>query len=1224
MRNATKKRNKHPKSQRELTQSLIELTRQLDPELAQCYEYCEKVSGNELIPVRKPPPLPRNSTTQSRIPNRSPPKTITTPKTVFKPPPKPITSLEVKLKPMTNSEPKENLQKTFGKNPKTEKPAAKSKLEEKKELTKDPRSKLNTNSPREPEGKPKVLEEFKSVNVKESAPEESSETPEKSDLIQEPFTNSKTTLPEVPGIESKKLMEYFHHFLLQADPETAGCFEKCEASIAVENLDLKQRSESDSIQEGANEPKPKQASEQEPKSQTESAIAPKPELGYNPKSACKYNANLIVPKQEFPVVTESVCNTEPKQMSMAKENVKPDIQPFFLPDQEPETTEIVTATLPAITQNLEMKPDLEVKFSRPSTSNSGPVQIPTQELKFGAKPEVNSSSSKKTTLKLTNIERSELTLKQEPKTKPATKTEAISKLHVSESQTEKNDGTKRSTVPEYLSTSTGSKQMITTAKSQIFLKLIPIPNAKDKPETNPATVTENTPKSNESEQKWMPKSEEKLNSDSDSDAVSDQFIPQKSELQTKSDEDSETVPKHASVNPALKPKFDLTALETILNPNSETKPDAEATKAQKIIYKSDESNRQEEKSHTKSTTVSKKVFNSPIILMPPSEQNSQDVKHEIKILNAPDDMLKPTHSNEKKIKTEDNIRIKSASSAESDTNWKSIPESENKLEEKPASNSEPDNPQKLSSDSTLKPKDVHIPKSDLKPVVKSEPETQLKLMPSTIRKKELNSIFQSKKKSPFAPKMQDVLKLFNQVIQQQDPAMAQSFEKCEEKIKDKVGESDSKSIPKFTSENVLRRTPQIIEPKLISEPKQVIKSAPIPNPSHKPPLKTEETIPKIFTESKPIPQPKPQNKPLPSTRNVELIKIYRNLVLSLDPELGKCVERCEALISEETARTVSPIPVTKPVSFLKPELISKRAPSLQIKNETESNAAPVSTSIAKPEPTTSINPKVLLKTEMMSAVKPESMSQDSIKSLQQLLKRCNPKIAKCMENCNESTPSGIQKSPPKPQPPSISKPTVKPKTEGKTQSEQDAKLFILCCSNQEHLLKSFQLHLEKFDPEMARYFVNSKAKSDFKSKPLVKSSQNTNNNKNFLQIFQLFLIKAYPEVSKSEKSGPKEVKPNLVSPPLLKSSTDSSYQDIIKYFRLFLHKFDPEMTKSFNNFEQSQSEAKSAEKSPWNSNSDHQKMKSSMAKWKTNGSIAIGKYPETDNCRKSGILPPVN
>lgn len=1183
MRNATKKRNKHPKSQQELTQSLIELTRQLDPELAQCYEYCEKVSGNESILARKPPSLPRTSTNQSRIPTRSPPKAITTPKTVSKPPSKPITRLEAKLKPTTNLEPKGNFQKNF----KIEKPAPKPKLEEKKELTKDPRSKSNTKSPREPEGKPNVLEEFKSVSVKESAPEESSETPEKPDLIQEPFTNSKTILPKAPGIESKKLTEYFHYFLPQVDPETASCFEKCEASIAVENLDLKQRSESDSIQEDTNEPKPKQASEQEPKSQTEYAIAPKPELEYNPKSTCEYNADLIVPKQEFPVVTESICNAEPKQMSIAKEDVKPDIQPFFLLDQVPDTTETVATTLLAMTQNSEMKPDLEVKSSRPSTSNTGSVQIQTQEVKSEAKPEMNSSSSKKTTLKSTNTERSELKLKQEPilKTKPATKTEAILKLPVSESQTEKNDGTKSLSVSEYLPTSTGSKPMITAAKSQILLKFIPMPNTRGKPETDPATVTENTSKSTESEQKWTLKSEEQLNSDSD--AVSDQFIPQKSKPQTKSNADSETVPKYASVKPALKPKFDFTVLETKLNPNTEKQPGTKATKAPKIISKSDESNRQEEKSHMKPTTVPKKMFNTPIILMPPSEQNLQDVKHEIKIANISDDMLKPTHSHEEKIKTEDNIRIRSASDAESDTNGKSIPESENKLEEKPASNSEPDNPQKSSSDSTLKPKDAHITKSDLKPVVKSAPEARLKLVPSTIRKKELNSVFQSKKKSPFAPKTQDVLKLFNQVIQQLDPEMAQSFEKCKEKLKEKVGESDSKSIPKLTPEDILKRTPQIIESKLISEPKQVIKSASIPNPSYKPPLKTEETIPKILTESKPIPQPKPQTKPLPSTKNVELMKVYRNLVLSLDPELGKCVERCEALISEENARTVSPIPVTKPLSFLKPELKSKRAPSLQTKKEVYSNAAPVSNSVAKPEPTISINPKVLPKTGMMPAAKPESMSQDGIKCLQQLLKRCNPRMAKCMENCNESTTSGIQKSPPKPQPSSISNPTVKPKTEVKTQPEQDTKLFVLRCSNQEHLLKSFQSHLEKFNPEMARCFVNSKAKLDSKSKPSDKSSPNANSNKNLLQIFQLLLI--YPEVTKSEKSGPKEVKLNPVSPPLLKSSTDSNHQDIIKYFRL-LYKFDPEMAKFFDKLEQSQSEANSEAKSLWNSTSDHQEM----------------------------------
>ncbi|VDL19806.1 unnamed protein product [Hymenolepis diminuta] len=1187
MRNAIKKRNKHPKSQQELTQSLIELTRQLDPELAQCYEYYEKVSGNESTPARKPPHLPRTSTNQSRNPTRSPPKAITAPKTVFKPPPKPITRLEAKLKPTTDSEPIWNLQKTFGRNSKIEKPAPKPKLEEKKELAKDPRSKSNTRSARESEGKPKVLEEFKSKSVKESAPEESSETPERSDLIQQPSTNSKTILLEAPDIESKKLMEYFHHFLPQVDPETASCFEKCEASIAVEDLDLKQRSKSDSIQEDANESKPKQASEQESKSQAESAISPKPEFEYNPKSKCEYNADLIVPKQEFPVVTESICYAEPKQMSIAKEDVKPDMQPFFLLDQVPDTTKTVGTTLLAMTQNSEMRPDLEVKSSRPSISNTGSVQIPTQELKSEAKPEMHSSSSKKTLLKSTNTEGSELKVKQESilKTTPATKTEAILKLPVSESQTEKNDGTNSLPVSEYLPTSTGSKPMITAAKSQILLKFLPIPNTKDKSEADTVTVTENTPKSTDSEHKRTLKSEEELNSDSD--AVSDQFMPQKSKPQTKSNPDSETMPKYSSVKPSLKPKFEFTVLETKLNPNTEKQPDTKAIEAPKIISKLYESNGQEEKSHTKSTTVPKKIFNSPIILMPPSGQNSQDVKHGIKIANASDDVFNPTHSHEEKIKTEDNIRIRSASGAESDTNEKSIPESENKLEEKLASISEPDNPQKSSSDSTLKPKDMHIPKPDLKPVVKSVPETLLKLVPSTIRKKELNSVFQSKKKSPFAPKTHDVLKFFKEVIQQLDPEMAQSFEKYEEKIRDKVGESDFKSIPKLTPENILKRTPQIVESKLISEPKQVIKSAPIPNHSYKPPLKTEETISKILTESKPILQPKSQIKPLSSTKNVELMKVYRNLVLSLDPELGKCVERCEALISDENARTVSPIPATKPISFLKSELKSKRAPSLQTKKEIDSNAAPVSSSIAKPEPTTSINPKVVPKTEIMQAVKPESMSQDGIKCLQQLLNRCNPKMAKCMENCNESTTSGIQKSPPKPQPSSVSKPTVKPKTEVKTQPEQDTKLFVLRCSNQEHLLKSFQSHLEKFDPEMARCFVNSKAKLDSKSKPSDRSSPNVNSNKNLPRILQLLLI--YPEVTKSEKSGPKEVKPNLLSPPLLKSSTDSNHHDIIKYFRL-LHKFDPEMAKSFNKFERSQSEAKSEAKSPWNSNFEHQEM----------------------------------
>nr|CUU98811.1 hypothetical transcript [Hymenolepis microstoma] len=281
---------------------------------------------------------------------------------------------------------------------------------------------------------------------------------------------------------------------------------------------------------------------------------------------------------------------------------------------------------------------------------------------------------------------------------------------------------------------------------------------------------------------------------------------------------------------------------------------------------------------------------------------------------------------------------------------------------------------------------------------------------------------------------------------------------------------------------------------------------------------------------------------------------------------------------------------SKSASTLTSELKCERGRSLERKQENGSYPVPASNSVAKSEQTILCNSKTLPKPEMKSDVKPELTSTDRMKSLQQLLMKCSPNFVKCIEKSHEYTSSGIQKSIPRPQLSSTSKLIVNPTTEVKAQPEQDTKLDVLPCSNQKDLLNSFQSHLEKFDPEMARSFGNYKNKLDSISEPLRMSGLSANSSKNLLKICQLLLVKFEEGLNKAGEIEQKIMRPNNPSPPLLKSSADFNHEDMVRCLHPSLNKLDSEIDKSFNQSEQFQSESESNLKPPRNSNCEHQEL----------------------------------
>ncbi|VDN97536.1 unnamed protein product [Rodentolepis nana] len=857
MRNETKKSNKLPKSQQQLTQSLIELTRQLDPELAQHYEYCEKMSGNEWPPVRKPHPPPSKFTTQSRIPIRSPSKRINTPKTGSKSSTRPVTESETKSKAIKTSEPKGNLEDTRGMNHKIAKPDSK---------LRDSKSQTETETPKEPEEKPTVLEELKTVSAQESPPEDCIETSkvlgdeQKSESIQDPPSNSKINLSEVSGIDNKKLVECFHCFLQRVDPELSDCLKTRETITAEENLNQTQKLESHSSQVIENEPKSTQTPKREPISEE--------------------------------------------------------------------------------------------------------------------KPEVDSTSTKET------APSSETNLKQGVSHKiiPATKIETSTKSLVTETHDERKNEIESLPTSECSSMPDELKSIIATLKSKLAQKLMQTLNTGNKPETNLATVTEDSPRSTESRSNQTQKLEEKLNSCPE--VVSDQPEPR-----TKSSTVSEAVAKHTSVNPAVNSKIDFasrthpaTMPETKLNSNTEMRPDSMSTSMMK-------------------------ASTSPTTSTSPSEQNPLEAK----ISKSSDNALRPTNCHGKRIEFKDDLRIKTTTNAESNSNVKFKSESVNQL----------------ASDSCTKgqQKGGCISKSEGR---------------SSVRWNDLDFDMQSKMKAFIAEKMQDDKKPLHRAMQQLE--------------KNRVRECNSKLASSLTS-----------------------------------------------------------------------------------------------------------------------ELKSERCRSLERRQEIESDPLPASTS----GQATLRNPT-------------ELTNSDRMKSLQQLLQKCSPNLVKCIEKSNESTSCGIQKSILKPQLTSILKPTVNPITEVKAQPGQDARVCVQPCSNQKDLLSSFQSHLERFDPEMARSFCNYRAKLDSQSEPSRMSSLNANGSKNLLKICQLLLAKFEEGMPKSGEVEQKVIKPSIASHPLLKSSGDSNHEDRIKHLHPSLNKVDSEMDKSCNQSEQFQSESESNSKSPWNSNNDHQ------------------------------------
>ncbi|KAM7536954.1 hypothetical protein Aperf_G00000064326 [Anoplocephala perfoliata] len=1124
-----KKKDKPRKSQSDLTQCLIQLTRQLDPELAQCFEQCEKMrryrSMERPAPGLRPPP---RSPTLTRSVSKPCPKARSVPETASIPEMSHISEPKKKPDPTPPSEP-------ATKPTSPPKPLSETLVKPEPKLT--PEKKPGSGIFGEPELKP--------------GSDEKPEPPIEPASDQKPYSQSKLMtkveieLPEFPGIDSQDLIKYFQLFLQKLDPEMTKYHEKCEESIFWENLG------------------PAQKPDPEPISPLEIVVKPITLLQPAHKS-------IVEPKSETKTIIAPESVSKPNEMETEAE-------PTAVPVSKP-------ATL--LKSKPELKHNNESKTVNGTISKSSTVLKPTPEVKCETKPATISESISKMTPKHTIIPGA--VTRPLPSPKPIQKSEpgansAAKSSHRSESVPRTTTKpkppleSKAESMPEFKPVpkpeSTTSPSFKSEGKPMVKPESAPPSKSATKPDTKPEQVASPSPNS-----KPKPKPKPQLGPETQPEIElpvipsTQDFLKQFQLFLQRLDPEivkgflkcygtaSDQAPKQTPLtilktelkldpkpSPHPKPEVEPYALPNLNNQGILgyfqlllQKLDLEMSKCSEKfeentrehgvepISSSESKPKPEIKTKALSATESKSdpepLSKSMSKTGPPSKlklspkpvsKSQNETKHKPMPSQIPQSATTIASQPETQTKSEIGLPILSASSKKE--LLKTFQLLLLKVDPELAEYIENYEGEKAISSLKLEPNSTLIPKSEVKPKSKFEPQPEQ----------------EAKTTVAPGPKHQELIKYFRLILQKIDSKTAQRIDKAVATEPNETTESLPSSDPK--TESSLQSTSSLTPPIPVLPPKQ----------KHEP---------KPKTRSKMINPPA-----ISDPNNQNLIKCFQRLLHKFDPEIAKCFEKCD-----ET--TLSDCQKPPPMTAIKPSMLIVPRSSSQPKREERPQPRPKSKQKLKPH----LQQESVLETKRV--ISTGSDNQDLFKYFQQFLQRFESEMPQCLEKFEGSV--GL-----------LSNPGSKPEVEAKSEAKPSVDSNV----NNSNVNNIFQQMPMKLYSKVANYMDKCEEpkpvetaniatrlapipKPETEPKPEIKPNSESDH-QDMMKYFLLFLQRFDPELAQQfykppliiqstlEAEDKPEQEANQETIPSLNYNTN--HKEMIKYFQLFLQKFDPEMAVCF-------------------------------------------------------------